>query len=189
MTLQEVKEKIAAAYGFDNWSQLIHNGGPIVQVNAMDEVAENYAHEKMLNALSRAEKVAAAEKKISVNTINDLIKFLQTPDNPALISDGYHTFNELYEHRNRLFISLCSMAQSRVMVWRSTLRSDGKREPGYFLLGINETPGFQITYHLPIYYWIYTEFKYIRTLKVAPPFDGHNSDEVLARLQDFYINA
>jgi len=36
---------------------------------------------------------------------------------PGLVSDGYHSFNELYEHRNLLFINL--MRSNPEISWRA----------------------------------------------------------------------
>lgn len=109
------------------------------------------------------------------------------------ISDGYHTFDELYEHRITLFIALCRKIQSPLYygdqrnimgddlkVWRSKLHSDGTSFDGWFILGINKEKGKQITYHLPISKWEETEFA--ETLEKAPEFDGHTSEDVLERL-------
>lgn len=105
------------------------------------------------------------------------------------ISDGYHTFGELYEHRIGLFIALCKMAadwntdlaRNKSYVWRSKKHSDGTEYIGWFLLGIGKDKSNQITYHLPISKWDETDFA--ETLKQAPEFDGHTSADVLERLK------
>jgi len=102
------------------------------------------------------------------------------------ISDGYHTFSELYEHRIVLYIALCSYLSYdpswRDEVWRSGKHSDGSVWEGWFLLGIYTEPGKQITYHLPMTYWDKCDFAYDR--EQAPPFDGHTSTDVLKRLSE-----
>ena len=111
--------------------------------------------------------------------------------------DGYHTFNELYEHRIRLYIALCRVyatmnKQSKLLglkpltdsIWRSKKHSDGKicfGKDDIFIMGINKEKGEQITYHLPMEKWNETEFA--ETLDQAPEFDGHSSDDVLDRLK------
>src|SRR5438067_170128 len=71
------------------------------------------------------------------------------------ISDGHHTFEELYEHRFALFIALCRIiaAAHPERVWRAKYHSDGGWYPEWFLLGIDTTPGTQVTYHLPMRFW------------------------------------
>ena len=99
--------------------------------------------------------------------------------------DGYHTFEELYEHRMVLFIALGSRTQELLeenITWRSKLHSDGTMfEGGWFILGINTKKGKQVTYHLPIRFW--EETKFAKTLERAPKWDGHTSDDVLKRLK------
>lgn len=108
------------------------------------------------------------------------------------VSDGYHTFSELYAHRVELFINMCrfykeGVAQAtcwvgRRPVWKSKRHSDGSGIDGWFLLGIGKKPGEQITYHLPTGRWDDCDF--VDTLERAPEFDGHTSDDVLKRLKD-----
>lgn len=100
-------------------------------------------------------------------------------------SDGYHTFGELYEHRNALFITMlsCYMGLSNIRPWRSKLHSDGSHIEGYFLLGLFETHGSQITYHLPIFMWDECPVD-TKTLAKAPEFDGHTSADVLQRIRN-----
>lgn len=113
------------------------------------------------------------------------------------ISDGYHTFNELYEHRITLFIALCRKIQDfkyhgdsrnqfgdEKIVWRSKRHSDGEICFGtgtQYILGIGKEAGNQITYHIPIERWEETEFAEI--LDKAPVFDGHAPVDVLERLK------
>jgi len=113
------------------------------------------------------------------------------------ISDGFHTFDELYEHRIRLFITLCKKIQKHryygdarnrfgdeMIVWCSTKHSDGSSFGDWFVLGINKQEGKQITYHIPARYWEeVTEFADI--LKKAPKWDGHTPEDVLERLANF----
>ena len=103
-------------------------------------------------------------------------------------SDGYHTFNELYDHRIELWISLCSIYTSKCdrddvdpEVWRAKLHSDGTGLDGWFLLGIGKRNGEQLTYHLPIRYWDRCDIW--ETLDRAPAYDGHTSQDVMERLR------
>lgn len=107
------------------------------------------------------------------------------------VSDGYHTFDELYEHRIILFIALCRLLSRQEkaigyvqsgdgFVWRSKLHTDGSSWKGWFIMGINKVEGEQITYHLPIGKW--EETKFADTLDKAPVFDDHTPEDVLKRL-------
>lgn len=107
--------------------------------------------------------------------------------------DGYHTFDELYEHRIRLWIAVCKShdraeraedggpwSTSFSDAWRSRKHSDGSAFDGWFLLGLFDSPGEQITYHLPDRFWGACDFAVTRD--TAPEFDGHTSADVLERL-------
>lgn len=117
--------------------------------------------------------------------IEEINKEIQNLENKGEISDGYHTFDQLYEHRCILFIALCSELTNKpykIDIWRSKKHSDGSSYEGWFILGINKESGKQITYHLPEKYWNNTNFS--ETLEKAPEFDGHTSDDVLERLKE-----
>jgi len=105
--------------------------------------------------------------------------------------DGYHTFNELYEHRIALWIALCKQRATHNCnrgqyhnVWRSKNHSDGEPAFGgtWFVIGMGRGKGEQITYHLPIEKW--NECEFAETIEKAPEFDGHTSDDVINRLKE-----
>lgn len=122
---------------------------------------------------------------------------LKCSTNPCTC-DGYHTFQELYNHRIALFIALCRAIEEQNywidygghnttinrVPWRSKYHSDGTLIFGgeWFVLGVGTENGKQITYHLPIYDWENTKFA--KTLDKAPDWDGHTSDDVLERLKN-----
>lgn len=104
------------------------------------------------------------------------------------VSDGYHTFDELYDHRIELYIALCRTLERvkygesvRRLVWRSKVHSDGSVMEGWFILGIGIEEGKQITYHLPLARWNDTDFAF--DLERAPEWDGHTSADVLERIK------
>ncbi len=98
--------------------------------------------------------------------------------------DGYHTFDELYEHRHVLFIALARrISGSRPdRIWRSKLHHDGSSFPGWFVMGIDRLSGEQVTYHLPMRFWDAGDVEFAVELDRAPEWDGHSSADVLARL-------
>ena len=104
------------------------------------------------------------------------------------ISDGYHTFDELYDHRITLWIALCRLYSEKTSrcedegVWRSKLHSDGTSFPSWFILGIGKSAGCQITYHIPVYRW--DECDFAPEWDKAPEFDGHSSADVLDRIKN-----
>jgi hypothetical protein len=109
-----------------------------------------------------------------------------------LISDGYHTFGELYLHRIELWIALCKIkAYQNVhnrLVWRSKLYQPAVGEDyidwdGWFVLGIGTIEGTQMSYKLPMSNW--DDCNFCATLEKAPAFDGHTSQDVLHRIQKY----
>lgn len=93
------------------------------------------------------------------------------------LSDGYHTFNELYHHRAILFSVICNMMPDKA--WKSKMHDTGDMFKGMFIVGI-ETPDGQATYHYDINpYW--DIFK-VKELERAPKWDGHTPSEAIERI-------
>lgn len=139
--------------------------------------------------------ILSGKRKMVESDINKLIAHEGIDSN--LISDGYHTFGELYEHRVTLWIALCKCVQSNDYscyngngviidnpVWRTLLHSDGSRFDGWFVLGCKYNKGEQMTYHLPISEWDNCSFA--KTLDKAPEFDGHTPNDVLERIKKLF---
>lgn len=102
--------------------------------------------------------------------------------------DGYHTFDELYEHRIRLFIALCKLYRAEGVtgdIWASVQHADGSTFGDWFVMGMRKEKGKQITYHLPARFWHEVcDIQGIEILEKAPEWDEHTSDDVLHRLKD-----
>lgn len=127
---------------------------------------------------------------------------LEIPCEPGLVSDGYHTFDELYEHRCLLFCLIVQQANLDpvgfdISSWKSRKHSDDSTIDGWFIAGLwlsgagNSDPkpphvSKMITYHLPNRMWDFCECDELNT---APQWDGHTSQEVLERLRWFLKDA
>lgn len=101
----------------------------------------------------------------------------QTDMNNA--SDGYHTFGELYDHRNLLFLNLA--VANPAIAFKTWLNDKKEAWEGWFILGINTEFG-QITYHLPEQFWQAAE---VKEVEYNFDYDQHSSDDVCARLSMF----
>ena len=88
------------------------------------------------------------------------------------ISDGYHTFEDLYYQRVILFAALVNLHPEKS--WKSLLHHDDEMFDGMFIVGI-DTPAGQYTYHYNSEYW---DIFNCVVLPTAPVFDGHTSDNV-----------
>jgi hypothetical protein len=93
-------------------------------------------------------------------------------------SDGYHTFDELYDHRCLLF--LIYLETDPPGGFKSLCHHDGSKYEGWFIAGC-EFLGKAITYHLPIKYW---NLCGASEKEKAPVWDGHTSQDVIKRMED-----
>lgn len=91
------------------------------------------------------------------------------------LSDGYHTFDELYEHRISLFLALCWQMGSKVFY-----KLPEPDFAGWFIVYL-ELPTGQISYHLPEIY-LHTVGSFA-THDESHKWDGHDSATVLSRLK------
>lgn len=98
-------------------------------------------------------------------------------DDLTKVSDGYHTIEDLYEHRNLLFLTL---ALELFRDYEVYYRLDKDME-GWFILYI-ELPSGQISYHLTDNY-----LEYMDRIPERPEaeWDGHTPHDVLERLHEF----
>lgn len=102
------------------------------------------------------------------------------------ISDGYHTFNDLYDHRSILFCSLLMSFKKFLPIessgiFKTKIDDNGNTLPGWFIAGCDLGHG-QITYHLPMRYW---DTLSIPEIQRNHKYDQHTSDMVLHRLSEF----
>ena len=98
-------------------------------------------------------------------------------DHPGSISDGYHTIDELYDHRHALFL----LALKSIGGWKSLRHDDGTAAyDGWFVAGL--TLKEPISYHLPMKFW---DLCPATELDKAPPFDGYTSIDVLNRILEY----
>lgn len=98
------------------------------------------------------------------------------------VSDGYHTFRELYDHRRALTVALARSIPG--LSWRSKQHhpdSDAMFD-GYFIVGLS-LPSGQVTYHYKLEHW--DDFNGVRVLDHAPPYDGHTPAMTIERLMSW----
>jgi len=106
------------------------------------------------------------------------------PCDTGQISDGYHTFDELYEHRCTLFAAL--MMSNKHLSWVSTKHHDGEEWEGWFIAGM-ELPTGDVTYHLPIKMWSLVCDAGIPVREKGKEWDGHTADHVVQRIQEWIL--
>ncbi len=104
--------------------------------------------------------------------------------NTGQISDGYHTFDELYEFRLLLHAHAArAWIKQGWPVFRSWRHSDGQPcfGGGWFIVTA-ELPTGQISNHYPAEDW--PLFSDVDEVENAPEWDGHTTSDVATRLRE-----
>jgi hypothetical protein len=99
-------------------------------------------------------------------------------------SDGYHTFDELYDHRHSLLLALMKSAPN--LFWFSRRHQDGELcfgDGNWFIVGAFLPDVGQISYHLPIELFHLAQKTGANELEVGVLWDGHTSEDVSKRLK------
>lgn len=102
----------------------------------------------------------------------DCIRYMDAADVEKM-SDGYHTFADLYEQR---LILSAALAKNNPNAWKSKRHEDG-RVPfggGWFIMGFDTDEGCY-TYHYELKDWDLFQCK---ELDKGKPWDGHTSKDV-----------
>ena len=101
------------------------------------------------------------------------------------LSDGYHSFNNLYEHRAVL---LAMVLMKMPYAWKTTIDAEGRdlvKEDKMFLAGA-PTPDGMISYHVNLELW---DLYKIPEIPQAPIFNGYTEDDVLKRLTNMIMTS
>jgi len=93
-------------------------------------------------------------------------------ENIGEITDGSHSFNELYYHRMILFSIICNDCSDKA--WKSWKHHDNTMFDNYFIVGI-DTPKGQYSYHYHKDYWGLFD---VKEIEFAPVWDGHQPKDV-----------
>jgi hypothetical protein len=96
------------------------------------------------------------------------------------VSDGYHTVDELYDHRGSLFILLCLQMQGQVYYKLDST------SPGWFILYL-ETKYGQISYYFKDAFL--PAIQNVAIYDAEHVWDGHTSKDVLDRMNCLIADA
>lgn len=89
------------------------------------------------------------------------------------LSDGYHTFDELYFHRMVLSSLIFNMYKD--VSWKSKQHHDGTMfGDTNFIVGI-ATPQGQYSYHYDLEFWDLFD---VPEVEFAPEYDGHSPSDI-----------
>lgn len=141
-------------------------------IEKIKEEREKAIHSMRNDNTSKPASIKAYETVMDVRIYNKILEIINTTY-ISKISDGYHTFEELYFHRMVLFSIICN--QNKDKAWKSKLHIDGTMYLDYFIVGINTIEG-QYSYHYHMEYWDY--FKDISEILTAPEWDGHEPKDI-----------
>jgi len=127
------------------------------------------------------------EPHIVEEQINELIAYCKDTKkiNDNNISDGWHTFDELYEIRKAYNVALFNLLRrlGNQDVHKSKRHFDGEEcfGGGWFIV-VAILPDGQISNHYKLEDW--DLFKIPETYKALYEFDGHNTRDVINRLKN-----
>lgn len=113
-----------------------------------------------------------AERFATFCALADAVEEMPTVD-VEKISDGYHTFADLYEQR---LILSAALAKNNPHAWKSKRHEDGSVPfgGGWFIMGFDTDEGCY-TYHYELKDWDLFQCK---ELGKGKPWDGHTSKDV-----------
>lgn len=127
-------------------------------------------------------------RKSYIEIINDLIAWGKKND-PEFkendLSDGYHTFNELYEFRKQYNAALFNewAKSNKYEVHKSKKHNDGEDcFGGGWFIAVAILPDGQISNHYKMKDWDLFNIPEVAIAKY--PFDGHTGKDVLERLMN-----
>lgn len=134
-------------------------------------------------------------KNYTLTKIASLTKAEYTEEHKAIsVSDGYHTMDELYEHRMALNVALFRymhgielqfnpLYKQEPWVCKSKLHNDGTMFEGYFIVAcrFDEVAAIgQISYHYKLEHW--DKFRIPEVERVPWEYDGHTPQDTITRL-------
>jgi hypothetical protein len=109
-------------------------------------------------------------------------RFMLSGVETDLVSDGFHTFGELYVQRAHLLALATALTMMRTS--RSRLHEDGTMFEGMFWVGtmspVDQRP---VTFHIDEKHW--QLFDHAETLDNAPPFAGESSADVMLYIKQW----
>lgn len=109
---------------------------------------------------------------------NFILEYKNEGNSVKSISDGHHSFEELYHHRILLFATICNLLPD--ISWKSKNHhpDDDLIFNGCFIAGINTNNG-EASYHIKLKYW---DIFNVRELEHAPKFSGYSPEESIQRI-------
>lgn len=154
----------------------------------MDDIDPETGKVRVYRILPKTLKEKQVMTDMCTENINTFIEYAKADGNflnAKGVSDGYHTFQELYDMRLSLTVALFHQIYERFFMelgrtWRSKQHSDGTMFKGMFIVGTTLQDGRQITFHYHNEHW--DKFYFCEIEEKAPEWDGHTDKDVIERL-------
>ena len=132
-------------------------------------------------------------REIALHNLNQMIAFYKRDDvvTTEEISDGFHTFKELYDTRKALTVALFNTCHHTYFadVHKSRKHHDGTypfNDPNWFIVcAKSRCTDKVISFHYHIDDW--DSFRIKETEKSIYPYDGHTTQDVIDRLLQFDV--
>lgn len=119
-----------------------------------------------------------------IDVVDHLKKQTHTYDSMSRVSDGYHTFDELYHYR-ALYNAAWLSSERNFKQHKSLKHSDGKycfdSDGEWFVVSV-QLPTGQVTNHYHADYWNLFD---IPTRETAAEWDGHTPKEAAERMEKY----
>lgn len=126
------------------------------------------------------------DEVVMVDRVKDIFNNLQDITDSGELSDGYHSFNELYEFRKLYNAAFFNALPTDIKVHKSFKHSDGKPcFDGTWFIVMAELPTGQISNHYKEEDW--NLFK-CPLQDTADEWDGHTPEDVRIRLKKYIKN-
>lgn len=158
---------------------------PIVDITQHDEGTLEKVREALIAHSADLDEQAVADMIAEMHNAGIVFRH-RLDDGMSVqdVSDGYHTFRELYDHRCALSAVLATIAAINGDGWRSKAHhpEDTPIFEGYFVVGM-DLPAGVATYHYPLSDW--DRFDAVQVLEHAPKWDGHSPADTVDRLLNF----
>ena len=185
MTNEEAREAIKFGHCDDIYYQTEYEEAVNMAIKALEQqpcedcISRQYLIER---ATSWDKHFADSERYVSLTDIQNAPSVTPQPKSEDMgeVSDGYHTFNQLYHQRAILFATIVNQNKDRA--WKSYKHEDGKycfdKDGEWFIVGI-DTPLGSYTYHYSKEYWDYFDCEELECGKL---WDGHTEEDVIRLL-------
>lgn len=141
-----------------------------------DLISQQAVIDLLLEAMEAQDRDRSGQTYEVIRELLHNVAYMPSEEEMGEVSDGYHTFNQLYHQRAVLFATIVN--QNKDKAWKSWKHEDGKfcfdKDGEWFIVGV-DTPEGSYTYHYEQKYWDMFDCE---ELDRGKHWDGHTEDDV-----------